>query len=1013
MASYNATPVIGGALWTGNQALATRKQLLSSIEGLYADFQDINLSSITATNLNVSTLTAENYISTPVLYVSSIIGGGIQMNDGSLTISTGDFSFVSLSTLQLKGFDIGGINLSFNLGLGEALGGLFAGLGAAVGGAFVGIGTGIGLTLQGLTTGLATLVNGRGDNVLNTNVFETINGSTQIQISTLGDAYPLYSSITRSVSSLSANEIPGPEIFLSTFFLPGTTCIRSVSDPLSIISGDSNINTSTIQSFGQWVPFIDPTVAGEDIIARDATFSTIQTFPPSGGIGLNIATSNSAANDSAIYKSITMFPYQLDCNVVYSNNALANSFVQYANDTALMYGNQTIGFISTPYTQYPSTIGNYVGGVYFVTASTTSTLQGPTNAIPKLLYNGTLLGGGNFAVCEPDETGFLSTGTFDLVAQSSNITFQWGLAVDNFNSTIATGTSKRVAWNIPANTSNFTDIPQPPSTIVSNTLTTYQMKLKPLEISYLTIASPDNGSGGNKAGMAFDINRATFGATTTFNNQANYPYQFNNNLFVNGTLEADTIIAISSIVNVSTNLQTFFSTQTFDADEATISSLVVTSLANFQLSTIGLAANISTIKSGEIYTGDLTAFSFDTYVARINTSFTETIVADFQIQEGSPGSVLTNLNNIQGNSNINSKIQMTLGTFSNLSTNNLSCGTLFANNPTFSTINLSTFQEIGLTTIVNYPGAVTSLNTASGTTAPVVGIGFKSQIYPNCNAQTRVDYNYNQITGTSNGANFYPFATFDPTQTSSVPNLWSVSNVNTFTTSTLNVNTMSTTTHSGNNITANFVTINSNLNFPSVNCNATPLTMTLNSVNVSNSYVAFQANIQQGPAFPQQSNSFTITTSGSNTTIEDKEGLVFSVTEGTDALFLGVQTLTMNSGDVRAQGVTYGTTATGFLLPRAFRQSVTGSFSASQSFNNNYEVYDGTNTFVYDNYNLMTCLASFYIDNSALAWGEVVLAPFSSNGNWWVNVTGRVNAASSEDWTISWNNLLFPYNMMV
>ena len=61
----------------------------------------------------------------------------------------------------------------------------------------------------------------------------------------------------------------------------------------------------------------------------------------------------------------------------------------------------------------------------------------------------------------------------------------------------------------------------------------------------------------------------------------------------------------------------------------------------------------------------------------------------------------------------------------------------------------------------------------------------------------------------------------------------------------------------------------------------------------------------------------------------------------------------------------------------------------------------------------MTSLASFYVDNSVLAYNEVVLAPFDSNGDWWVNVTGRVNAVSSEDYTISWNNLLFPYNMMV
>jgi len=181
----NPTPSLQGSLWSGNQQLATKTQLLSSISGLYADIQDIELSSITIADLKVSTLTSANWISTPELYVSSIIGGGLQVNDALLQISTGDFSLVSLSTLSLKGIDLGGINLSFDLGLGNALGGLLGGLGALVGGAFIGIGTGVGLTIQGLETGLATLINGRGENFINNNFFETINVSTQLQISTL------------------------------------------------------------------------------------------------------------------------------------------------------------------------------------------------------------------------------------------------------------------------------------------------------------------------------------------------------------------------------------------------------------------------------------------------------------------------------------------------------------------------------------------------------------------------------------------------------------------------------------------------------------------------------------------------------------------------------------------------------------------------------------------------------------------------------------------------------------
>lgn len=746
----NPAPSLQGSLWNGNQQLATKKQLISSISGLYADIQDIELSTIKVANLNVSTLTAQQYISTPELYVSSIIGGGIQVNNGLLQISTGDFSFVSLSTLQLKGIDLGGINISFDLGLGNAISGFLGGLGALVGGAFIGIGTGVGLAVQGLETGLATLINGRGENVINNNTFETINGSTQLQISTLGNAFPLYSSITRSVSSVSANEVPGQEIFISTFFLPGTTCIRSVSDPLSIITGDSNLVTSTIQSFGQWVPFIDPTPTGEDTFGRNATFSTFNANVPLGGIALNIDSSNASPSDIAIYQFINMTPTTNSYNTTSNALNIANSLAQYSPLTALTYGNNTLDFISTPYNQYTSTIGNYTGGVYFIQSTITSSLT----TIPKFIYNGSLFGGANFAVCEPDETGFLSTGTMDLVAQSSNITFQWGLAVNNLNSTIASGTSKRVSWDIPANTSNFIDIPVPQSTIVANTFTNYQMKLKPFEIEIDTIAVPDNGSGGGRAGMAFNINRATFGEATTFLNQPNYPYQFNNNVFVNGILEAETLISLSSFV--STNIVTFFSTTQLDADFADIE-----------------VANISSLQTNFIGGDGISSFGIEVYNALTQFTYVSTLVVDFQIFEGTTGGVTTNLNKIQATTGGSFVRNYTLGSFSNFSTNNLSTGNLFANNPTFSTINLSTTQEIGLTNIFNYPGAITAI--AGNNTAPVVGIGFKAQLNLNDDTQTRIDYNFDAITGTSNGSVFYPLATFDPTQPT--PYLWDIGNI--------------------------------------------------------------------------------------------------------------------------------------------------------------------------------------------------------------------------------------------
>lgn len=579
------------ALWTGQNPYATKKQLISSISGLYTDIQDLEVSTIRVGDFQVSTLTAKNWISTPELYVSSIIGGGIQVNNGLLQISTGDISLLSLSTLSLKGIDLGGIDLSFDLGLGNALGGFLGGLGALVGGAFIGVGTGVGLAVQGLETGLASLILGRGDNTIS-NTYETINGTTQLQISTLGNAYPLYSTIFRTVSSVSANQVPGKEMFVSSFFQPGTTCIRSVSDPLNLITGDSNLNTSTIQSFGQWVPFVDPTVTGEDIIARDAFFSSITVYPPAGITGIINAPSNAAPNDTGLYQTVNIFPQTYTYNTPSNFQTIATNPSVFNTETSLVYGNQTMDFISTPYSQYTSTIGNYIGGVYFLTSSITN-----QSTIPKFIYTGSILGGADIAVCEPDETGFLSTGTMDFVAQSSNIFLQWGLAVDNLNSTIAQGTSKRVSWDISANTSNFIDIPQPFSTIVSNTITSYQMKVKPLEIEIDTVAVPDNGSGSGWAGMAFRVNRATFGAGTTFQNEPNYPYQFNDNVFINGILEATGIIATSTIFATSTFVDTQISTASIIADTAIIDSITATGIQTDAITTGQLDSDLCKVSS--------------------------------------------------------------------------------------------------------------------------------------------------------------------------------------------------------------------------------------------------------------------------------------------------------------------------------------------------------------------------------------------------------------------------------
>lgn len=267
----NPSPSLQGALWTGNQQLVTKKQLLSTSTGFYEDLKDFNFSTI-----SVSTLTVPIWVSTPLLYVSDIQGYNVQVSQ-DLSANTGIFQITNVSVMQMtfKPTFTGNIQVTFDLGLGEAIGGFLAGLGAAVGGALIGVGTGAGLAIQGAEQGIATMIAGRPQNFITNNTYETINFTSQLQVSTLGNDFPAYSSIFRTVSSASANTVPGREIFTSTIFYPGQICVRTASDPINLITGDSNLNTSTIQSFGQWVPLagLEP----ENIVANSISTNNISS----------------------------------------------------------------------------------------------------------------------------------------------------------------------------------------------------------------------------------------------------------------------------------------------------------------------------------------------------------------------------------------------------------------------------------------------------------------------------------------------------------------------------------------------------------------------------------------------------------------------------------------------------------------------------------------------------------------------------------------------------------------
>jgi hypothetical protein len=209
-------------------------------------FSTIFVSSLFATNASISTLNVSS--------VTGFSGGVTTSNITSQTILTSTLSFAP---------SVGGITPKIDLGMGGFLGGL-AGQGAGV------LGAGLGAVALG--TGIAGLAMPRTTNNINSNVFETINGTTQLQVSTLGSAV---SSILRFVQSASTT-IPGTEIFVSTVIASGTTCIRSMSDPLNL--ANSNFQTSTIQSFGQWTALPVGSGGGGGNVIPDLVVSSINSI---------------------------------------------------------------------------------------------------------------------------------------------------------------------------------------------------------------------------------------------------------------------------------------------------------------------------------------------------------------------------------------------------------------------------------------------------------------------------------------------------------------------------------------------------------------------------------------------------------------------------------------------------------------------------------------------------------------------------------------------------------------
>lgn len=206
--------------------------------------------STTSTDLQIRT----TGLHTSSIFVSSLVcpnlqvSGNVQFSSISVSsISTSEVTapFINASTISFEP-SLGGVKFPLNLGIGEFLG--------AAAGTFAG--ETVTMTLAGgaLLTGLVGMIAPRTTNNIyppgEVSTFQTINLQTQLQFSTIGSQV---STFYRFVSSIDGGTItPGREIIVSSIISPGTLCLRSFSDPMNL--ANPSTFTSTVQSFGYWIP---------------------------------------------------------------------------------------------------------------------------------------------------------------------------------------------------------------------------------------------------------------------------------------------------------------------------------------------------------------------------------------------------------------------------------------------------------------------------------------------------------------------------------------------------------------------------------------------------------------------------------------------------------------------------------------------------------------------------------------------------------------------------------------
>ena len=634
----------------GNLVLAPKNSvMISSLQ--VSTLSVINVISTTATTGN--SFTATLFMSTPILNTDAISSSQISTN--AIKAVTGNFSTINVSTLNAPNFTASTLSTividtkvtltstlsllgnptNINLGLGDVIQGLVGGaatqaIGAGLGGA-------------GLITGIAAIATGRTSGGVNSNVFQTVNGSTQLQFSTLGSAV---SSVFLTVNSPNPLTTPGLEIQQSQGVAAGTYCVRSVGDPLYITN-----NVSSIQMVGQWVPVIQPTATIPGLAISSLNVSSINnaTYPPPGGGGIpsTLAASSITVNGSLTQSGTGTFNW--------GGNTMSPTQVVLARPTSV---NNTLTTTGAAFLNAGATVNS---GLTVASGGATISGGGNLNVTGNAFVTGVLQGGTVQAGSGVTVSGGIFVNTGGIQINSGNFNMTGGASVANI-------TNLNVNQNLTVN-----------QRITTNAISTTQISTNNINVFTINNQTYPPPSGG---GIPSTLNASTITFNGGLTNIGSDPITTNT---IN-TTNANVNFYVGNAINAASISTITISTNTVFAANITTNTMNTTTINANNIQAAAMSTN--TLSTNTVRAAAISSFMISS-ANGIITNLNVSSVNGAAYPPGGGGSgILSTLN--ASTINVNGGINIANGGIINnsfdpirtgfLSTNYISSGTITASN---------------------------------------------------------------------------------------------------------------------------------------------------------------------------------------------------------------------------------------------------------------------------------------------------------------------------------------------